>query len=135
MTYMYKTSSIYMYIFLKKCSDNATNTCLKIDIYFGCTCFLFVFVAGSMNELGSLLKSKRLQMCFTHYLFFQFSFTKTKSSFPAPISTKRILCMSLVFSKINRFLHISLIFKRCRSPKQWRDTIGAVVEQSARSKE
>lgn len=59
-----------MYIFLKKCSDNATNTCLKIDIYFGCTCFLIVFVAGSMNELGSLLKSKRLQMCFTHYLFF-----------------------------------------------------------------
>lgn len=89
-----------MYIFLKKCSDNATNTCLKIDIYFGCTCFLFVFVAGSMNELGSLLKSKRLQMCFTHYLFFQFSFTKTKSSFPAPISTKRILCMSLVFCSV-----------------------------------
>lgn len=100
MTYMYKTSSIYMYIFLKKCSDNATNTCLKIDIYFGCTCFLIVFVAGSMNELGSLLKSKRLQMCFTHYLFFQFSFTKTKSSFPAPISTKRILCMSLVFCSV-----------------------------------
>lgn len=71
-----------MYIFLKKCSDNATNTCLKIDIYFGCTCFLFVFVAGSMNDLGSLLKSKRLQMCFTHYFFFNFLSQRQNHHFP-----------------------------------------------------
>lgn len=137
MTYMYKTSSIYMYIFLKKCSDNATNTCLKIDIYFGCTCFLFVFVAGSMNDLGSLLKSKRLQMCFTHYLFFSIFFHKDKTVISRYNLDKTypLHVPGILFSKINRFLHISLIFKRCRSPKQWRDTIGAVVEQSARSKE
>lgn len=93
----------YCAIFFQKYSDNATDTCLKID-FFGCTFFLlhvFVFVDGSMDVLGFLLKSKRLQMRFTHYLFyFQFSFTKTKLSFPAPISTKRILCMFLIFYRV-----------------------------------
>lgn len=106
--------------------------------YLGCTCFLFVFVAGSMNDLGFLLKSKRLQMCFTHYLFF-FSIFSHKDriiiSRPNLDKTYPLHVPGILFSKINRFLHISLIFKRCRSPKQWRDTIGAVVEQSARSKE
>lgn len=69
--------------------------------------------------------------------FFSILFHKDKIIISRPNLDKTypLHVPGILFSKINRFLHISLIFKRCRSPKQWRDTIGAVVEQSARSKE
>lgn len=104
----------YCTIFLKKYSDNATDTCLKID-FFGCTFFLlhvFVFVDGSMDVLGFLLKSKRLQMCFTHYLFFSIFFHKDKIVISRPNLDKTypLHVPDILSSKINRFLHISLIF-------------------------
>lgn len=73
----------------------------------------------------------------SHYLFFSIFFHKDKIVISRPNLDKTypLHVPDILSSKINRFLHISLIFKRCRSPKQWRDTIGAVVEQSARSKE